>query len=130
MALRERGVREHRYAHLNGIKIHNQWRKIMRMAKVGGWGGPCWGCSPSLARHARVRGVQSPHVCVHKRATRTQAARARPPALAHPRAALQVEELRRDIEILSQNHEREVDRKDAIIQVRCSVCPSPTCAHL
>lgn len=29
----------------------------------------------------------------------------------------QVEELRRDIEILSQNHEREVDRKDAIVQV-------------
>ena len=34
MNLRERGIREHRYAHLNGIKIHNQWRKIMRMAKV------------------------------------------------------------------------------------------------
>ena len=30
---------------------------------------------------------------------------------------LQVEELRREIEILSQNHEREVDRKDAIVQV-------------
>ena len=29
-----------------------------------------------------------------------------------------VEELRREIEILSQNHEREVDRKDAIAQVR------------
>ncbi len=29
----------------------------------------------------------------------------------------QVEELRREIEILSQNHEREVDRKDAIVQV-------------
>ena len=28
-----------------------------------------------------------------------------------------VEELRREIEILSQNHEREVDRKDAIAQV-------------
>ena len=28
-----------------------------------------------------------------------------------------VEELRREIEILSQNHEREVDRKDAIVQV-------------
>jgi hypothetical protein len=35
MELRERGIREQRYAHLNGIKIHNQWRKIMRMAKVG-----------------------------------------------------------------------------------------------
>lgn len=34
MALRERALREQRYAHLNGIKIHNQWRKIMRMAKV------------------------------------------------------------------------------------------------
>jgi hypothetical protein len=29
----------------------------------------------------------------------------------------QVEELRREIEVLSQNHEREVDRKDAIVQV-------------
>lgn len=55
VALRERQLREQRYAHLNSIKIHNQWRKIMRMAKV--------------------------------------------------------EELRREIEILSQNHEREVDRK-------------------
>ena len=50
-----------RYAKINAIKIHNQWRKIMRLAKV--------------------------------------------------------EDLRKDIEILSQNHEREVDRKDAIIQV-------------
>ncbi len=47
------------------VQIHNQWRKIMRMAKV--------------------------------------------------------EELRREIEVLSQNHEREVDRKDAIVQV--SGCP-------
>lgn len=31
--------------------------------------------------------------------------------------ALQVESLRKDIEILSQNHERDVDRKDAIIQM-------------
>ena len=61
VALRERQIREQRYAHLNSIKIHNQWRKIMRMAKV--------------------------------------------------------EELRREIEILSQNHEREVDRKDAIVQM-------------
>uniref|UniRef100_A0A7R9W0W4 Dynein regulatory complex subunit 2 n=1 Tax=Chlamydomonas euryale TaxID=1486919 RepID=A0A7R9W0W4_9CHLO len=60
IALRERQLREQKYAHLNSIKIHNQWRKIMRMAKV--------------------------------------------------------EELRREIEILSQNHEREVDRKDAIVQ--------------
>ena len=28
-----------------------------------------------------------------------------------------VEELKRDIEIIAQNHEREVDRKDAILQV-------------
>ena len=35
MALREQQLREQRYAHLNSIKIHNQWRKIMRMAKVG-----------------------------------------------------------------------------------------------
>lgn len=53
--------REQAYAHINAIKIHNQWRKIMRMAKV--------------------------------------------------------EELRKEIEILSQNHEREVDRKDAVIQM-------------
>lgn len=30
---------------------------------------------------------------------------------------VQVESLRKDIEILSQNHERDVDRKDAIIQM-------------
>ena len=30
---------------------------------------------------------------------------------------MQVESLRKDIEILSQNHERDVDRKDAIIQM-------------
>lgn len=29
----------------------------------------------------------------------------------------QVEELRKQIEVLSQNHEREVDRKDALLQV-------------
>ncbi|CAM9573625.1 unnamed protein product [Chrysoparadoxa australica] len=45
----------------NQLKIQNQWRKIMRLAKV--------------------------------------------------------ESLRKDIEILSQNHERDVDRKDAIIQM-------------
>lgn len=28
-----------------------------------------------------------------------------------------VEELRKQVEILSQNHEREVDRKDALVQV-------------
>ena len=43
MELRERSIREQRYAHLNGIKIHNQWRKIMRMAKVG----DVWKCFKS-----------------------------------------------------------------------------------
>ena len=33
------------------------------------------------------------------------------------RSPPQVEELRKDVEIISQNHEREVDRKDAIIQM-------------
>lgn len=48
-------------SHMNRLKIQNQWRKIMRIAKV--------------------------------------------------------ETLQKDIEILSQNHERDVDRKDAIIQM-------------
>jgi dynein regulatory complex subunit 2 len=60
-SLSARREREQQYSKLNSIKIHNQWRKIMRMAKV--------------------------------------------------------EELRGHIEVLSQNHEREVDRKDAIIQM-------------
>lgn len=60
-SLEARREREQQYSKLNSIKIHNQWRKIMRMAKV--------------------------------------------------------DELRGQIEILSQNHEREVDRKDAIIQM-------------
>eukprot|EP00892_Ulva_mutabilis_P004203 jgi/Ulvmu1/2154/UM129_0014.1 len=60
-SLQARRDREQQYSKLNSIKIHNQWRKIMRMAKV--------------------------------------------------------DELRGQIEILSQNHEREVDRKDAIIQM-------------
>jgi hypothetical protein len=34
-----------------------------------------------------------------------------------------VEELRKDVEIISQNHEREVDRKDAIIQARLARAP-------
>lgn len=46
---------------VNGLKILNQWRKIMRLAKS--------------------------------------------------------EALKKDIEILSQNHERDVDRKDAILQM-------------
>lgn len=60
--------REQTYAKINTMKIHSQWRKIMRMAKV--------------------------------------------------------EELRKEIEIFSQNHERDVDRKDAVIQVT-HVPPGP-----
>jgi len=52
---------EARFAKLNLAKIQNQWRKLMRLAKV--------------------------------------------------------ESLRKDLEIMSQNHEREVDMKDAIIQM-------------
>ena len=42
------------------------------------------------------------------------------------------EELREEIEILAQSHEREVDRKDAVIQVSrgCSIvciCPTSAC---
>ena len=51
-----------RFSRINGMKIHNQWLKIMRLAKV--------------------------------------------------------ESLRKEIEMLSQSHEREVDRKDATLQVR------------
>lgn len=53
--------REIGFTKINRLKIQNQWRKIMRLAKV--------------------------------------------------------ESLRKEIEILSQNHERDVDRKDAIIQM-------------
>ena len=59
--LRQKQLNEERYAKSNMLKIHSQWRKIMRQSKV--------------------------------------------------------EEQRKDIEILSQNHEREVDRKDAIVQM-------------
>ncbi|GAQ79671.1 hypothetical protein KFL_000350250 [Klebsormidium nitens] len=59
--LKDKKETEEKYARINGLKIHTQWRKFMRQAKV--------------------------------------------------------DELRRDIEILSQQHEREVDRKDAIIQM-------------
>jgi hypothetical protein len=52
------------------MKIHNQWRKIMRVAKV--------------------------------------------------------EELQGEVEILSQNHEREVDRKDALVQVSSRSRPDRT----
>jgi hypothetical protein len=61
VALRQQQLREQECARINSMKIHNQWRKIMRVAKV--------------------------------------------------------EELRGEVEILSQNHEREVDRKDALVQV-------------
>ncbi|CAM9440632.1 unnamed protein product [Ectocarpus sp. 8 AP-2014] len=59
--LRRRIDQEEKNSKMNRLKIQNQWRKIMRLAKV--------------------------------------------------------ESLRKDIEILSQNHERDVDRKDAIIQM-------------
>ena len=51
---------------------------------------------------------------------------------------VKVEDLRKEIEIISQNHEREVDRKDAIIQVhpacnrtrhRCSKATSRMTDH-
>lgn len=61
LALKEKQLREQQYTRINSVKIHNQWRKLMRMTKV--------------------------------------------------------DELRREIEILSQNHEREVDRKDSILQM-------------
>jgi hypothetical protein len=60
-ALQERQKREQQSSKFNSMKIHNQWRKIMRMATV--------------------------------------------------------DQLRENIEVLSQSHEREVDRKDAIIQM-------------
>ena len=53
--------RERAYSQTNKLKIQNNWRKIMRLAKV--------------------------------------------------------ESLRKDIEVISQNHERDVDRKDAIVQM-------------
>ena len=61
------------YSRVNGLKIHNQWLKIMRLAKV--------------------------------------------------------ESLRKDIEILSQSHEREVDRKDAIIQMLDKDLEARTCSY-
>ena len=59
--LKESLKREREYAQMNKLKIQNNWRKIMRLAKV--------------------------------------------------------ESLRKDIEVISQNHERDVDRKDAIVQM-------------
>lgn len=65
--LRRRMEDEAKISKVNSLKIMNQWRKIMRIAKA--------------------------------------------------------EALKKDIEILSQNHERDIDRKDAILQMfdRC-VC--------
>ena len=59
--LRRRMEDEAKNSKMNGLKILNQWRKIMRLAKA--------------------------------------------------------ESLKKDVEILSQNHERDVDRKDAILQM-------------
>lgn len=59
--LRRRMEDEAKNSKMNSLKIVNQWRKIMRLAKT--------------------------------------------------------ESLKKDIEILSQNHERDVDRKDAILQM-------------
>jgi hypothetical protein len=59
--LRRRMEDEAKISRVNSLKITNQWRKIMRIAKA--------------------------------------------------------EALKKDIEILSQNHERDVDRKDAILQM-------------
>lgn len=61
MDLRFRLEAETKNSKINTMKIQNQWRKIMRLAKT--------------------------------------------------------ESLKKDIEILSQNHERDVDRKDAILQM-------------
>jgi len=59
--LRKRMEDETRNSKMNSLKIQNQWRKIMRLAKA--------------------------------------------------------ESLKKDIEVLSQNHERDIDRKDAILQM-------------
>merc|ERR1711907_107615 len=59
--LKQAQADEERYSRINRHKVQNQWRKMMRMAKV--------------------------------------------------------DELIKEVEILSQNHEREVDRKDAIIRM-------------
>ena len=59
--LRSQLETEAKNSKINALKIQNQWRKIMRLAKS--------------------------------------------------------ESLKKDVEILSQNHERDVDRKDAILQM-------------
>lgn len=69
--LQARAEREQAAGHLNTIKLHNQWRKLMRAAKA--------------------------------------------------------EELRGQVEVLSQQHAREVDRKDAGVQV-CGCAASPSAA--
>lgn len=40
-----------------------------------------------------------------------------PSSICLPSSVLQVEELRKEVEILSQQHEREIDRKDALLQL-------------
>ena len=70
LRLVERQQKEQAYGHMNAVKIHNQWRRIMRMAKT--------------------------------------------------------EELKQDIEILSQSYDRTVDRKDALIQVHRQLQLHPT----
>merc|ERR1719183_3446255 len=59
--LKDLQEQEEQFSRTNRYKVQNQWRKLMRIAKV--------------------------------------------------------EELIKEVEILSQNHEREIDRKDAIIQM-------------
>eukprot|EP00501_MAST-03F_sp_TOSAG23-6_P000091 GSMAST32.ASY1.ANO1.93.1 assembled CDS len=59
--LKQNMIREQKNSRMNLLKIQNQWRKIMRLAKV--------------------------------------------------------QSLRKDIDVLAQSHERDVDRKDAIIQM-------------
>ena len=74
LRLVERQQKEQAYGHMNAVKIHNQWRRIMRMAKT--------------------------------------------------------EELKQDIEILSQSYDRTVDRKDALIQVHRQLQLHTTSIHI
>ena len=71
--LRVRMEDEAKNSKMNGLKILNQWRKIMRLAKA--------------------------------------------------------ESLKKDVEILSQNHERDVDRKDAILQMLDRYLVIPLLSH-
>jgi hypothetical protein len=66
-------------------------------------------------RRRRLAASDAPVQYVHD-AQQQPASQARP--LRHPPpSAPQIEELRKEIEIMSQNHERELDRKDGQIQV-------------